>query len=114
MIRTIFFDIDDTLYDHSYHISSAISVIRSQYPLLQNFSHEFLTDLSHQLLEEVHTQLMDGKITLEESRQIRWEKFLAECGDDDSNKNAMDVARSYLHAYYSHERPTPGSIELLQ
>jgi putative hydrolase of the HAD superfamily len=113
MIKTIFFDIDDTLYDHSYHISSAISHIRAIYPLLQNYSEEYLRDLSHSLLEEVHIQLLEGKISVEESRQLRWEKFLTICGDKNPKEDAMEIANIYLDAYYKSERPIPGAIELL-
>jgi HAD superfamily hydrolase (TIGR01549 family) len=114
MIKVVFFDIDDTLYDHSYHVASAITVIQKEYLILQSYPTDYLIELSHTLLEEVHLQLLDGKISLEESRKIRWQRFLQKCGDPESELHAMEVANAYSRAYYQAERVTPGTIELLE
>ena len=114
MIKAIFFDVDDTLYDHTYHLSQGIAAIRSEYKFLQNYSQESLEDLSQRLLEEVHLELMAGNMTYEESRALRWRRFLIECGDTAGEYNAPEAAAIYARAYYESERATPGSIELLQ
>src|SRR5947208_12469391 len=114
MIKAIFFDIDDTLYDHSYHVSSAIAALQSEYEFLGLYSQEYLVELSQSILEEVHILLLQGTVTPEESRRIRWQRFLRECKDARSEERAPEVAQKYASFYYRAERTTPSSIPLLQ
>jgi len=111
-IKVVFFDIDDTLYDHSYHVHHAISALREKHSFLQEYSIEHLRELSHQFLEEVHERLLRGEISVEASRKIRWEKFLETVGQKDID--AMTIANFYSRSYYEAERAVPGSIELLR
>ena len=112
-IKVVLFDLDDTLYDHSYHIRSAIDVLRNEHPFLQQHTSDQLTDLSHRLLEEVHSQLLRGEISVDDSRRIRWQKFLKEFGQDHAF-DPVAFAESYRNAYYTSERVVPGTFELLE
>lgn len=112
-VKVVFFDLDDTLYDHSYHVSSAIRALRNEYPFLRGYSVEHLQQLSHRLLEEVHTQLLAGEISLQDSRRIRWQRFLDECHDPERNHDPLTISSSYLKAYYASERVVPGALNLL-
>jgi HAD superfamily hydrolase (TIGR01549 family) len=112
MIKTIFFDVDDTLYDHAYHISAGVTKLHQSYSFLREYSLDHLIDLSHKLLEEAHLLLLEGKISYEESRKLRWQRFLDECGGGDFD--ITEIANIYSTAYYAAERATPGSIELLK
>ncbi|MDP4220479.1 MAG: HAD family hydrolase [Bacteroidota bacterium] len=112
-IKVVFFDLDDTLYDHSFHIHSGISALREQHSFLQAHSIESLNKLSHDLLEEVHARLLLGEISLNESRRIRWYKFLKNFGQE-LNFDPIEFSDSYLRAYYGSERALPGAIDLLR
>lgn len=112
-LKVVFFDLDDTLYDHTYHIRSAITALRHKYSFLQTFTVDYLQQLSHRLLEEVHSRLLNGELTVEESRRIRWQKFLDQSGRQ-KGIDTMEVADYYLKNYYLSERVVPGSIELLE
>ncbi|MEI8134120.1 MAG: HAD family hydrolase [bacterium] len=111
MIKAILFDIDDTLYDHTYHVHTAVSAIQTEYEFLLDKPIELLTKLSHEFLEEVHALLLKGELTLEEARFLRWQKFLDQFGVSDLNPTV--VGDRYLKAYYEAERVVPGSHELL-
>lgn len=112
-VRVVLFDLDDTLYDHSYHITSAISALREKHAFLQDYPLEHLTQLSHKLLEEVHAKLLKGEISLEDARRIRWQNFL-EIFRQEENHDPITFGAFYLNAYYESERVVPGSIELLK
>jgi HAD superfamily hydrolase (TIGR01549 family) len=111
-IKVVFFDVDDTLYDHSYHVHYAISAIREKYSFLQEYSAEHLKELSHQFLEEVHERLLRGEVSIKESRRVRWEKFIEAVGQH--NLDPMSLANFYSRSYYEAERAVPGVIELLE
>jgi HAD superfamily hydrolase (TIGR01549 family) len=111
-IKAVFFDVDDTLYDHSYHIHQAMTAVREEFSFLQEFSIEYLKGLSHKFLEEVHERLLRGEITVEESRKIRWQKFIEVTRKP--KMDAMKLANFYSTSYYKNERAVPGAIELLQ
>jgi putative hydrolase of the HAD superfamily len=112
LIKIVFFDVDDTLYDHRYHIQKAITSLREEYAFLQGHSVEYLISLSHRFLEEVHVSLLRGELSYEESRKLRWEKFTAAL--DHPTSNAMEIADFYSGKYFASERAVPGSIELLK
>jgi putative hydrolase of the HAD superfamily len=65
------------------------------------------------LLEEVHTQLLAGEISLQDSRRIRWQRFLDECHDPERNHDPITISSFYLKAYYASERVVPGTLNLL-
>jgi len=111
-IKAVFFDVDDTLYDHSYHIHQVMTAVREEFSFLQEFPIEYLKGLSHQFLEEVHERLLRGEITVEESRKLRWQKFIEVTGQP--NMDALTLANFYSNSYYKNERAVPGAIELLQ
>ncbi|MFI5262987.1 MAG: HAD family hydrolase [Candidatus Kapaibacterium sp.] len=111
-VKVVFFDVDDTLYDHSHHIHSGISALRDEYPFLQNYSLEYLKDISHALLEEAHLRLLKGEISLGEARRIRWKKFL-EKFDQLQNYDPHVFSSLYVQAYYESERVIAGTVELL-
>ncbi len=111
-IKVVFFDVDDTIYDHSFHIHSGITFLRDQYPFLQAYTVEFLKELSHNLLEEAHARLIKGEISLGEARRLRWQKFL-EYFKQDINYDPVEFSSSYLKRYYESERLIPGTKELL-
>ena len=112
-VKVVFFDLDDTLYDHSYHIESAIAALRAKHDFLHDYPLKQVTQLSYELLEEVHTRLLNGEISLEDARRIRWQKFLEEFGQED-NFDPTTFGAFYLKAYYESERVVPGTIELLK
>ena len=109
-IKAIFFDVDDTLYDHSYHIHQAMTAVQEEFSFLQEFPIQYLKSLSHKFLEEVHERLLRGEITVEESRRIRWQKFLETTGH--ANFDAMILANFYSNSYYKNERAVPGDGRL--
>ena len=111
--KVVFFDVDDTLYDHSHHIHSGISALQEEYLFLQEYSLDYLKELSHTLLEEVHLRLLKGEISLGDARRIRWRKFL-EKFNQTANYDPHEFSATYVKAYYGSERTVPGAVELLE
>ncbi len=112
-VRTVIFDVDDTLYDHSHHIHSGISALRNEHQFLQAYSIEYLKQLSHELLEEAHLKLLAGELSISNARRFRWRKFLEKFNQEDIY-DVDGFSTSYVKAYYDSERVVPGAIELLQ
>ena len=113
IVKVVFFDVDDTLYDHSYHIHSGISALRNEHEFLQTYSLDYLKQLSHELLEEAHLKLLAGELSLTDARRYRWKKFL-ETFNQAANHDIDNFSGTYVKTYYDSERVVPGAIPLLQ
>ena len=114
-VETVLFDLDDTLFDHRHARRAALRTIRSVEPVLGRLSLERMDQEFERLLTEVHVSLvLSGKVTPEESRWIRMNRFLEDHHLVLPQKRVRELIELRMEAYRRHRRAVPGAPEILQ
>lgn len=80
MFTTVLFDLDDTLFDHLGTARAALAATCAEYPALHHADQVALSTHYGELLEELHPQLLAGRYTVAQARQVRFERLLAPYG----------------------------------
>ena len=111
-ITTVLFDLDDTLFDHMGTARAALATTAAAQPALLGADVEALYSHYSELLEELHAQLMVGRYTYEEARQLRFERLLAPYGVGAAE--AGRIAEQHYGHYQHLRQPLPGAVALLQ
>jgi HAD superfamily hydrolase (TIGR01549 family) len=112
--RAVLFDLDETLFDHSHSARSALIQLRDSHEALQCRPFEELELEFHRLLDEVHLRLLQGEITVEQSREERMLRLFAGCGVTITRTEALEHISRFRAAYQESRRPVPGAIPLLE
>ena len=76
-VTTILFDLDDTLFDHTATARAALRITATPLPFFSGVDFEGFYRLYSELLEEYHVQLLAGRYSYEEARQLRFQRLLA-------------------------------------
>lgn len=114
-IKAIWFDLDDTLYDHTYSVRLGMDAIRARYPLLTGHSSAQLAAHYNNALNRVYTAHVRGEIEFLEMRRRKLGLFYELSEINAAEAPAMDeFHRIYDEAYGSERRRTPGTPEMLQ
>ncbi|MFD1470460.1 HAD family hydrolase [Hymenobacter caeli] len=111
-ITTVLFDLDDTLFDHIGTARAALAATAATDPRLRAADPEALYQHYCELLEEIHTQLLAGRYTYEEARQLRFERLLGPYGVGAAEVPA--IAQAHYGRYQQLRRPLPGARALLE
>ncbi len=111
-VRAVLFDLDDTLYDHSHAIRSALREVATVAPALAKHGLQALFSECDKALDDVHPQVLAGKLTFDAARVLRYERLLAWCDDAASDPHAL--AQVQVAAYRRHERLVEHATPLLQ
>jgi putative hydrolase of the HAD superfamily len=112
--RAVLFDLDDTLFDHRHSCRSGLTAVQRDFQPLQKIPLEELERKYGALLEELHPKVLQGVVSLEESRVERFRRLFSQAGEDISLTTAESCAHCYQKAYRVARRPTPGAIPLLR
>lgn len=113
-VRTVFFDLDDTLFDHRHARLAALRAIRTRVPKLALLPVARLDRSYERLLAEVHrTQVLPGRLSLEESRVLRMTRFLLEFGIELPPSTIGDLLAYRQAVYRRNRRAVPGALALL-
>jgi putative hydrolase of the HAD superfamily len=113
-IKAIWFDLDDTLYDHTYSVRRGMDAIRASYPAFNARDSAELAVLYNRALNMVYTGYVCGLIDFQEMRRRKLQLFSQAAGVEATEIPPMDAFhRIYDEAYCSHRRATPGSVETL-
>ncbi|HYH02616.1 MAG TPA: hypothetical protein VEC37_05910, partial [Bacillota bacterium] len=70
-MKTIFFDLDETLFDHRYASQMGLTALRQKYPKLQQIPIVDLETVFWEIVNCYHQDILGGKITREEGRLQR-------------------------------------------
>ena len=114
-IEMVWFDLDDTLYDHFYSVARAMERIRAEYPAFARHEARELAVLYNQALNEVYLEYLRGNIDFAEMRRRKLHRFFRAAGvlEPGAPDNA-EFHRVYDEAYCVERRATPGSIEAVR
>ena len=107
----VFFDLDDTLFDHSSSARAGLGALRDEFPAFGRRAFEELEQLHSGILETMHARVLTGELTIEAARVARFAAMFHECGAADGHAEA--ASDLYRAAYQRARRVVPGAVELL-
>ena len=112
-IRAVLFDMDDTLYDHSYALESAVADLQRNDPRLSAVPLRTLVLKDQEVLRDVHLNLvLPGQLSLAESRVLRMVRLYASQGIELAEVEARRLSELRRAAYLAHERAVSGARSL--
>lgn len=112
-MRTILFDLDDTLFDHRHASLCAIDAVRAIHAPLYSVEIPSLERIYREWLEITHLEVLAGRLTFDQARAFRWQKIFAHFGASLSDGEAHAVARLTRDCYQANRQVVAGTIELL-
>jgi HAD superfamily hydrolase (TIGR01509 family) len=113
MIRTVLFDLDDTLFDHRGCARDALAAVQRAHGILQNMSFDALERAHAAFLEQLHGDVMLGRVPLETARIERFRRLLEAAGVSASREAAGELASIYRDTYKGRRRAVAGARELM-
>ena len=113
--RMIWFDLDDTLFDHSYSAALGIQRVGQMYSALAGRAVGEFVAFYNQALNEVYPEYLRGEIDFGEMRRRKLDRFFQIAGIQRSEVPAVtEFHRIYDEGYATERRATPGSMAALQ
>lgn len=107
----VFFDLDDTLFDHTFSASAGLGAVADAYPVFARRPIEDLVARHARHVEALHRRVLAGELSIEAARVARFEALCRECGARDLA--GEQVAETYRGAYARSRRVVPGTVALL-
>ncbi len=113
-LKAIFFDFDDTLFDHRYCSRSALSWLRNNYNCFSGTTLDQL-ELEHlKILEEIHfRKVLTGEFSLEDARAERFRRIFKNHKMENPESVMAEAARNYRKVYELSYKLADGAKELL-
>ncbi len=113
MLKTVLFDLDDTLFDHQYSRRCGLRALGTLYSQLTYITIEELEKEHERLLLQSYYQVLDGRVTLEDARIKRIRLLGNLYGINLSMEEAVTASRVYNEIYEANRRAVPGVSNLL-
>ena len=113
-MRVVLFDLDDTLFDQQYCSRAGLLAVHTAYAGRISGSIEEIESAYGVLLEQWHEKVLDGSISIHESRVERFRGLLSTEQTVATDGESQAAARCYRDAYDAAYRPVPGAIELVR
>lgn len=113
MAIAVLIDLDDTLFDHRASARRALQAAASADPALGRCAFDALEARHRAILEDLHRRVLDGGMTVDEARALRFRTLVAEQGEacDDARLDRLTAA--YRGAYQAGWACLAGARELL-
>jgi putative hydrolase of the HAD superfamily len=105
-VASIFFDLDDTLFDHRGSASAAIAAVAERWEIgapIERLEAEY-----HRQLAAMHPEVMAGRLTPDEARRRRVGALFA-CAAMPAPESLDEVAAHAVAAYRASRRAAPGA-----
>jgi len=112
MTKVVFFDLDDTLYDHSGTVDVALEALKEHLPALRQFSDSEIRQSYDTFLEAYHKHFLDGAYSFDETHRRRWAAMLERWEVRDRDAEEMRVF--WRELYFSNQKLVSGAKELLE
>ena len=114
MIRTVIFDLDDTLFDHQHSRRCGLRVLQKNYSELDKVSLEELEKEHERFLSLNYANVLDGKQSIGDGTIERIKNLCSIYGVTLSDAEAKVTTELYRSAYATNRRAIPGSGKLLE
>ncbi|KAF4968557.1 hypothetical protein FSARC_4072 [Fusarium sarcochroum] len=112
--RSIFFDLDNTLFDHYHSLRCAISAVQNNYPGLTGIETQMLADQYNKALQKAYNSYLDKEVTYEETESQKVKLFFGALGlPEPTLEDIKNFRAIYKPVYRANRRATPGSVETL-
>jgi HAD superfamily hydrolase (TIGR01509 family) len=113
-LKTILFDLDDTLFDHSHSTRIGLEAVRRRYASLGQRPIDELERDYWQILDETWPLVLQGRMTAEESRLARMRHLFTLYGEAWDEDEGQAIVACYREHYQSSRRPVAGVVPLLE
>lgn len=113
MTSAVLFDLDDTLFDHSYCARTALDGVRAAHECLQALPAERIEEAHGRILDDLHGDVVSGKRELDAARIERFRRLFEFAGVQAEPALASAAAACYRQAYLESWRVVQGAIALL-
>ncbi|KAI1018502.1 hypothetical protein LB503_005588 [Fusarium chuoi] len=111
----VFFDLDNTLFNHRQSIYSAMSAVRTVLPLPREIPLDVLVDKYNEALDHVYDQYLRNEIAHEDQDSVKVKLFFKSLDLEEPDSECIVRFRSvYKRIYRANRRAMPGSIETLR
>jgi HAD superfamily hydrolase (TIGR01549 family) len=112
--KAVFFDLDDTVFDHSMTCRAALGALRRSRPFLRSLPLAALAAEYGRLLSETHAEVMVGRRSADDARRERFVRLARRAGRAITEAEAADLSATYRDAYQRLRRPVPGAVPFLR
>lgn len=112
-LTTVFFDLDDTLFDHARARRAGLRLIRSEIPRASGISVDDLDRRYQALVEAFHPQVLAGTLSRARARALRFRALAESLGSHLTLAAASSLGARYEEAYLAHRHAVPGARGLL-
>jgi len=113
MIKTVFFDLDDTLFDHQYSRRCGFETLKAMHPELSSADIRDMENLHEQLIWANFTKVLSKEISVHDAMTERICTVCTRFGHALTPADIPETIRNYDAAYQKNRRAVPGSRELL-
>ena len=111
--RAVLIDLDDTLFDHRASARQALLAAAQADPALGRCEFEALEARHRVILEDLHRRVLDGAMSVDEARALRFRTLVAEQGETCDEARLECITAAYRGAYQSNWAVLAGAPELL-
>ena len=112
-VNGVLIDLDDTLFDHRASARRALEAAAACDPALGRVAFDTLEARHRVILEDLHRRVLDGRMTVDEARTLRFTMLIEEQGDAWDDARLDRVTTTYRTAYQSNWACLGGARELL-
>lgn len=114
MITTVFFDLDDTLFDHQYSRRCGLGGLRRMYPALMAADIHSMELFHEQLIWSDYPRVLSGEIPIQDAMTQRICTLCMHFGVRLEPAEIPDAIRQYDSLYRDNRRAVPGCHGLLE
>lgn len=113
-LKAVLFDLDDTLFDHTYSSQQGLIALTQPHECFQAVPLAEVEKAYSELLEKYHARVMQREITLDEARLTRTQQLFAYFGAQIELAQIHQAIARYIEAYRLQRQVVPGTLALLQ
>ncbi|KAF5578265.1 hypothetical protein FPCIR_11668 [Fusarium pseudocircinatum] len=115
-LRTmVFFDLDNTLFDHQKSLDTAMALVRTRFPLLRQISLARLTEKYNKALNLVYDRYLRNEIAHQDQDREKLKLFFKSLDLEEPDSECIARFRNlYKTGYRMHRSAMPGGIQTLR
>lgn len=113
MIKAVFFDFDETIFDHKHSSIEGLSAIASEYTGLKEHSVEWMEEEFWKIIDWNYHLILAKKITTDDARIVRLERLFQTAGVEPPLEDLPRLSNLYKTKYLESARSIPGIKEII-